>query len=154
MGNETSVENRESQLEKKEKESRQDAKDDAVVRRSQRNGNIQNGKGMQKYPHYGQRGVTNQTFEEVVAREDNRNPSIPIGWMKYKTDMLQTDLYSVYYFAGWRVIMPKYISDVERRFLLRRLYQYGVSSIGYVTVGDTLVPQKLLVSNRQVLTAL
>lgn len=156
MGNEnsTSVEAKESQSEKMQKESREDAKDDAIVRRSQRNGNIQNRKGSQKYPKFGQRINKNQTFEQVVAREDRYNPSIPIGWMKYKTDMVQMDMYEVVYFAGWRIILPKFLTWPQKRYLLHRIYEYGPSSVGFVTVGDTMMSEKILVNNRQALTAL
>lgn len=155
MGNEGSVEHKESQLEKSLKEKKEDQKDDAIVRRSQRNGAIQNAKGLQKYNRYGDRIMTNQTYESVINREDTtRTASIPIGWMKYRSTDLDTTLWTTLYFSGWRISVPRNMPWPQIRYLLRRMYVHGPASCGYVAVGDTLVPQKVLVSNRAVLNAL
>jgi hypothetical protein len=156
MGNEnsTSVEAQESKLEKKLKEDKDDERDLAVVRRSQKNGNLQNTKGAQRYSNFGKRTMANTVFESVMQREDRYNPSIPIGWMKFKSDMIQTDLYEPVYFAGWKIILPKFMSWPQKRYILRRIYTEGPASVGFVVVGDALINEKILVTNRQVLTAL
>lgn len=161
MGNENSksMERKESEMEKASKESREDAKDLEVIRRSKRNGNIQTSSGRNRYDDYGRgvRTMHNTYLEDVVRRDgDTANPSIPLGFTRFKTDMLDVTRYSIYYFAGWRIAIPKAMNDIQIRYLLRRLYQSGPSAIGYSVGpgGDTLVPSKVLMNNREVLASL
>lgn len=161
MGNEnsTSIERKESQLEKQDKEERQDAKDLEVIRRSKRNGNIQQKSGRNRYDDYGRgiRTMHDTYLESIPRREDESHQnSIPLGFTRFKSDMTDVLLWNIINFSGWRVAIPKLMNDVQVRYLLRRMYVDGPASVGYTVApgGDTLVPKKVLMTNREVLASL
>jgi hypothetical protein len=161
MGNENSksVERKESEIEKKDKETREDAKDLEVIRRSKRNGNIQNFAGKNRYDDYG-RGVRtehNTYLEQIPRREDeSHQASVPLGFSRFHTNLIDVTLWNIVNFQGWRIAIPKLMNDVQVRYLLRRMYTDGPSSVGYAVApgGDTLVPKKVLMTNREVLASL
>jgi len=151
-----SIEKKESEKEKLLKEAKQDAKDISVVKRSQRNGMIQNDIGARKYSeNYGRRIMHDETYNDIPRREDKARPySIPLGFTRYRTKDLDLTKWIIVYFMGWRIALPKYMSDPAKREILRKIYQWGPSSVGYTVYGDTLMPLKMLVSNRATLNSL
>ena len=151
-----SIEHKLSEIEKLLKERRQDAKDDAVVKRSQRSGNYQGAKGRGKYPRFGERIENNEYYEETNRRQDDAVPiSIPIGFTRYRTKILDVTRYRIVHFGSFRVALLRHLSWPEARFVLRRIYQYGPASAGYtIAGGDTLVPASLSPADKAILASL
>ena len=150
----SSQEKKDSDKEKEIKEQKQDAKDDAIIKRSHRNGSIQNAAGYNKYPKWAKRIMTDEYYEQVLTRCDDAHPyTVPIGFTRYRTKLLDTTQYVVILFNGWRVSVPRYWSKEILNAFLIKLKKYGSSSVGYVISGDTLVPANLTYANRAILAS-
>lgn len=67
---------------------------------------------------------------------------IPIGYARYTAPGVKAEDYTYHRVGGWRVAVPKK-SKVPVHKLLQRIQNTGPQSVGYVRVGDTLVPGHL-----------
>lgn len=82
---------------------------------------------------------------------DNYQPPrhVPIGFADRSAPMVNPYDYISYNLSGWRVAIPREHSTPEN--ILQQIYKYGPSRVGYVRVGDTLVPEILTPGERQTL---
>ncbi len=78
--------------------------------------------------------------------------TVPIGFAKYKSPIVNPLMYNFYHIAGWRVAVPRALDSLRTNLLLQRMYRYGPESAGYVRLGDTLVPAILSTGDRMSLT--
>lgn len=101
-------------------------------------------------------GLRQMTTGGVGPRREDEHLSAPrytpVGFARYDDPTIDPAGYTYYLMSGgWRVAVPLTIPGPGVRALLLRIYQYGPSSVGYVRLGDTLVPAILGIGDRQTL---
>jgi len=77
--------------------------------------------------------------------------AVPIGYARYESPVVDTGAFAFYAVAGARLAVPRSTPGCHAAALLRRFYEYGPSSIGYVAIGDTYVPAILSPGDRAAL---
>lgn len=76
----------------------------------------------------------------------------PVGFAAYHSPVLQVNDWKYYRISGgWRVAIPRWVTEPQASHLVQRIYQYGPQSAGYIRLGDTLVPGILTPGDRQTL---
>lgn len=91
------------------------------------------------------------------SREDERDAlsvpgrTVPIGFAKYASPVIDPSHWNYYRVAGWRVAVPRSTPGFRTRDLLYRLFYFGPQSAGYVRMGDALVPALLEPGDRMIL---
>lgn len=68
---------------------------------------------------------------------------VPIGYARYVQPTARQRDYIPWRLAGWRVMIPRAIPPLRQRQILHGIYFYGPQSVGFVRMGDTLVPAVL-----------
>ena len=93
------------------------------------------------------------TLLDLRGREDAYQAPryVEEGFGRYVSDadaIMPTD-YLYYRMAGWRVAVPRAASLAATQDLLEGIYRKGPAPMGYVRMGDTMVPQSLGPGNRK-----
>jgi len=102
-------------------------------------------------------GLRRMTDAEVGRHLRSEDPHfhapryVPVGFSSYHSPVVDPADYRYYQMASWRVAVPRSLPDPSVRDLLHRIYRHGPGSVGYVRLGDTLVPQTLGPGDRQTL---
>lgn len=76
---------------------------------------------------------------------------VPVGFARYAPPLLNPLDYSMYRVAGWRVAVPRSIPGARVKDLLFRIFYFGPQSVGFVRMGDVMVPAALNTGDRMTL---
>lgn len=75
------------------------------------------------------------------------------GFAHYVAPMVNPADYVYAWCGAWRIALPVGLSQEKKVQLIEYIYKYGPRPAGYVAAGDTLVPGRLDVQDRQALAS-
>ena len=77
--------------------------------------------------------------------------TVPIGFAKYVSPVVDPNDYRYVRMSGWRVAIHRGVSDEQSQYLINHIFQHGPQSVNYVRIYDTLVPASLGPGDRMTL---
>jgi len=106
----------------------------------------------------GMHGDMPPTFGEHALRWGSGAESapghMPAEFARFKVPDVDPKEYRIMFAGPWRVVVPKRVGPQHWMALANKIYRHGPQSVGYVVVGDTMVPAQLGPGDRQTLANL
>jgi len=78
--------------------------------------------------------------------------AVPVGFARYVSPVIDLGDYVFRRLAAWRVAIPREMEEMRVQLLMKRIWNYGPASAGYVRIGETLVPAMLGPGGRNALS--
>jgi hypothetical protein len=94
-------------------------------------------------------GALNRVSEAPLApaREDELSSihgrRIPIGYAQYQSMTPDVGAYTYVNAGGWRIAVPNSLGDARSKALVSAILAQGPQAVGYIRMGDTLMPGSL-----------
>ena len=98
------------------------------------------------------RNMLETSIEPSIANDyvslDVSGRHIPLGFAAYVEPNINPLNYNFYYIPGWTIAIPRAIPMNQVNNILNMILYQGPESVGYIRMGDTMVPAVLSPGDR------